>query len=100
MDWTEILYLILAGACLVISVLESNLLRKTKGLNGEVEDLLNCLKEMPDVVPCYECRFYLEEEPFCPKSGMRMKDGLIFCCYGERKEDGSDEGNVDDNGCR
>lgn len=90
MDWTEILYLIAAGACLVIAILESNLLRKTKGLNGEVEDLLNTLKAMPEVIPCYECKYYEEGVPVCPKSGMWMKDGLIFCCYGERKESSDD----------
>lgn len=97
MDWTMILYLISAVACSVIAILESNLLRKTKGLNGEVEDLLNTLKAMPEVVPCYECKYYEEGVLFCPESDMRMKDGLIFCCYGERR-DGSDEGNNNDRG--
>lgn len=84
MDWTKILWLITAGANVVLLTYESRLLRKTRGLNDDVKGLLNHLKEMPDVVPCHECRFYLEEEPFCPKSGMKMKDGLIFCCYGDR----------------
>lgn len=97
MSWVEILWLITAGANVVLLVYEGRLLRKTRKLNGDVSGLLNFLKGMPDVVPCYECRFYLEEEPFCPKSGMKMKDGLIYCCYGERKEV-SDEGNTDDNG--
>lgn len=98
MDWTRILYLITAVANVILLAYESRLIRKTKGNLNDTEDLLNQLREMPDVVPCYECRFYLEGEPSCPKSGMKMKDGLIFCCYGERKEDGSDEWNTYDNG--
>lgn len=92
MDWTKIIYLISAGACLILLIKEKNLIRKTDALLEQMESDCALLQAMPRVIPCYECRFYLEGEPFCPKSGMRMKDGLIFCCYGERKEDGSDEG--------
>ena len=91
MDWTRILYLITAVANVILLACESRLIRKTKGNLNDTEVLLNQVREMPDVVSCYECRFYLEGEPFCPKSGMKMKDGLIFCCYGERKE-ATDEG--------
>ena len=86
MDWTKILYLISTGLMWFLIISEARLLRKTKRNLHDTDWLLKRLREMPDVVPCYECRFYLEEEPFCPKSGMKMKDGLIFCCYGERKE--------------
>lgn len=92
MDWSEILWLITVGANMVLLGYESRLLKKTRKLNDEVGGLLNHLMEMPDVVPCYECKYYEEGALFCPKSGMTMKDGLIFCCYGERKEEGSDEG--------
>lgn len=91
MDWIKILYLIVIAVNLVLSTYESRLIRKTKGNLNNTENLLTRLRGMPDVVPCYECRFYLEEEPFCPTSGMKMKDGLIFCCYGDRKEEGSDD---------
>ena len=91
MSWVDILWLITAGANVVLLVWEGRLLRKTRKLNGDVGDLLNFLKGMPEVVPCYECKYYEEGAPFCPKSAMRMKDGLIFCCYGDRKES-SDEG--------
>lgn len=96
MDWTRILHLITAVANVILLTFEGRLIRKTKRNLNDTDNLLKLLKEMPDVVPCYECRFYLEGEPSCPKSGMKMKDGLIFCCYGERKEDGSDEGNNQD----
>lgn len=86
MDWSRILYLIATSAMLILIVLESRLLGKTKKNLRDTDWLLKRLREMPDVVPCYECRFHLEEESFCPKSGMKMKDGLIYCCYGERKE--------------
>jgi len=87
MDRIKILYLIVIAVNLVLIGHEGRLIRKTKANLADTGDLLKKLCEMPDVVPCYECQFYLEGEPFCPKSGMRMKEGLIFCCYGERKED-------------
>lgn len=99
MDGLRILYLFSTGLMVALSVRTLFLLRKTRKLTDDSTKLLDWLKKQPDVVPCYECRFYLENEPFCPKSGMKMKDGLIFCGYGERKEV-SDEGNADDNGCR
>lgn len=86
MDWTKVVYLITAMGNIILLAFETRLLRKTKGNLNNTEDLLDKLREMPDVVPCYHCQFYQEGEPFCPKSGMRMKDGLIFCCYGDRKE--------------
>lgn len=97
MDWTKILYLISAGLMMILSARTLFLLRKSRKLSDEMISLWAIIKSQPEVVPCYECRFYLEEEPFCPKSGMKMKDGLIFCCYGDRKES-SDEGNINDNG--
>lgn len=98
MDWTKIIHLISAGACLILLIKEKNLIRKTDALLEQMESDYALLQAMPRVIPCYECRFYLEEEPSCPKSGMKMKDGLIFCCYGEREEEGSDEWNTYDNG--
>lgn len=98
MDWVRVLVLITAGANMILLMYDSMLIGKTKRNLNEVCELLELARALPDVVPCYECRFYLEDEPFCPKSGMKMKDGLIYCCYGEREEEGSDEGINDDNG--
>lgn len=86
MDLIKIVWLITVVGNVILLAYESKLIRETDDNLSNTRKLLNRLREMPDVVPCYECRFYLEEEPFCPKSGMKMKDGLIFCCYGERKE--------------
>jgi hypothetical protein len=99
MDWIKILYLIVIAVNTVLIGYEDRLIRKTKANLVNTEGLLKKLREMPEVVPCYECKYYEEGVLFCPKSDMRMKDGLIFCCYGERKE-ATDEGNVNDNGCR
>lgn len=86
MDWTKILYLISAGFMLILSARTLFLLRKTRRLTDDSMKLLNWLEKQPEVVPCYECQYYEEGVLFCPQSDMRMKDGLIFCCYGERKE--------------
>ena len=82
----KILYVIVIIANLILMIYEGRLLRKTRENLDNTDELLAQARAMPKVVPCYECQFYHEDEPFCPKSGMRMKDGLIFCCYGERKE--------------
>ena len=63
-------------------VKESRLLKKTK---KNIVDMEKFMDDIPKLVPCYECCYYKEGEPFCPKSNMKMKDGLIFCCYGERE---------------
>lgn len=81
MDWTKILYLCLATVMAVLLTLEGRSLRKSKKLNDDLEKLA---EDIPKLVPCYDCCYYKEGEPFCPKSNMKMKDGLIFCCYGER----------------
>lgn len=90
MDWIKILYLIVIVVNVILIGYEDRLIRKTKANLADTGDLLKKLHEMPDVVPCYECKYYEEGVLFCPESDMRMKDGLIFCCYGERKES-SDE---------
>lgn len=90
MDWTKILYICLSAVMGVLIVLEARLLKKSKKLNDEIEefldDILKNAEDIPKLVPCYECCHYKEGEPFCPKSNMKMKDGLIFCCYGEREQ--------------
>ena len=90
MDWTKILYFFLIGWAIFLIVKEFRLLKKSKKLNDDLEKTLcDCGKfvdDIPKLVPCYECCHYKEGEPFCPKSNMRMKDGLIFCCYGERDQ--------------
>lgn len=90
MDWTKILYICLSAVMGVLIVSESRLLKKSKELNDDLEKALDtygkCVDDLPKLVPCYECCYYKEDEPFCPKSNMKMKDGLIFCCYGERKD--------------
>lgn len=89
MDWTKILYICLSAVMWVLVVLEERSLRKTKKLNADLEEICDrygeCVDDLPKLVPCYECCYYKEGEPFCPKSNMKMKDGLIFCCYGERE---------------
>lgn len=95
MIWLQIYWLCICVITTLIMRRSSKGLIRVDELNDEVSALLVDLKQKLEtyrgVTPCYECRFYLEDEPFCPKSGMKMKDGLIFCCYGESKED-SDEG--------
>ena len=91
MDWTRIVYLVAAGLMLILSARTMFLLRKTRRLLGETTSVWEMVKGQPEVIPCYECKYYEEGVLFCPQSDMRMKDGLIFCCYGERKEV-SDEG--------
>ena len=90
MDWTKIIWLIMDAIMLDLIIKEWNLLRETEKLNDDIMGLAKRLHEMPQVIPCYECRFY-SEDATCPKSGMQMKEGLIYCCYGER-EDSEDEG--------
>lgn len=82
MDWIRTVHLCFVVVLGVLSSLELRSLRKTKKLNDELEVLA---EDIPKLVPCYECCHYKEGEPFCPKSNMKMKDGLIFCCYGERE---------------
>ena len=89
MDWIKIVYWCFLALLWVLIFLEFRLLKKTKKGNDELEEICNkyreCANDLPKLVPCYECRYYKEGEPFCPKSNMKMKDGLIFCCYGERE---------------
>lgn len=86
MDWTKVVYLIGAGLMFALSIRVLFLLRKTRRLLNGTTELWEFVKKQPEVVPCYECKYYEEGVLFCPESDMRMKDGLIFCCYGERKE--------------
>jgi hypothetical protein len=90
MTAVEILYWCLVVVQCILFAINGRLVKKTRQLNDELEGDIGCVKllaeDLPKIVPCYECKFYQEGEPFCPKSGMKMKGGLIYCCYGERED--------------